>query len=269
MTTPALGFVGGGIMAEAMIGGVLAHGLTTPDRIRVFDPAEARQRHLAERFGLEIAPSSRQAAEGTDAIVLAVKPQVMRDATGDLRHRLQPDQLVVSIAAGITLGALAGRLEHPCVVRVMPNTPAQIGQGISVWTATDQVTDVQHRLAQSLLEALGPAIFVDQEHYLDMATAVSGSGPAYVFLVIEAMIDAAVEIGLARPMATDLVLQTLAGSTAYARETGLHPAILRNQVTSPGGTTAAGIGALEAAGLRAAFANAISAAHRRAQELGD
>ncbi len=269
MSTPVLGFTGGGVMAEAMIGGVLAHGLTTASQIRVYDPADARQQHLRERFGVTLAASARDAAAGADAVILAVKPQVMREATGDLRQRLEPDQLVISIAAGVSLAFLAGRLEHPCVVRVMPNTPAQIGQGISVWTATDQVTDAQHRLAQSLLEALGPAIFVEEEHYLDMATAVSGSGPAYVFLVMEAMIDAGVAIGLARPMATELVLQTIAGSAAYARETRLHPAVLRNQVTSPGGTTAAALAALERAGLRAAFASAIDAAHRRARELGD
>jgi pyrroline-5-carboxylate reductase len=264
-----IAFIGGGVMAEAMMSGVIRNGLASPGEITVFDVAPHRLDHLSQSLGVIGCPDGPTAAHGSSVVILAVKPQHMGEATASLRGNLDPAQLVMSIAAGVTLGTLSGRLDHGPVVRVMPNTPARIGQGISGWTCTDQVTDEQQSWTRSILTALGPEIFVADERQLDMVTAVSGSGPAYVFLIIEAMIDAAVELGLSRPVAARLVNQTVLGSAAFAAETGTHPAELRNMVTSPGGTTAAALAHLERAGLRAALADAIGAAYRRAQELGD
>jgi len=197
-----------------------------------------------------------------------VKPQDFPTAARDLRGVLAAGQTVVSIMAGVSLAALHDGLGHQAIIRAMPNTPAQIGEGMTVWTATEAVSASARENAHGILGAMGQELYVTEEKYVDMATAVSGSGPAFVFLVMEAMIDAAVHIGLRREMATEIVLQTVMGSARYAQASGRHPADLRNQVTSPGGTTAEGLLALEEAGVRAAFAQAIIAAYERARELG-
>jgi pyrroline-5-carboxylate reductase len=185
----------------------------------------------------------------------------------ELAGSLQPEQLVLSIVAGATLATLARGLSHRTLVRVMPNTPAQIGEGMSVWTATSEVTERQKEMTRSILGALGKEIFVAEEKFIDMATAVSGSGPAYIFLVAEALVDAAVHIGIPRDMATELVLQTILGATRLAQVSGKHLAELRNQVTSPGGTTTEGLLRLEEGGLRALFAHAIISAYEKALNL--
>jgi pyrroline-5-carboxylate reductase len=215
-----------------------------------------------------VSDDAAKAADGGDVVVLAVKPQEFTKAGKALAGNLGSAQTVMSIMAGVTTTTIKSSLNHQAVVRAIPNTPSQIGAGMTVWTATASVPEAGRETVSSVLSVLGKEIYVEDEKYIDMATAVSSSGPAYVFLVIEAMIDAAVHIGLRRDMAVPMVLQTVFGSARYAQETGKHPADLRNQVTSPGGTTTEGLFVLEEAGLRAAFMDAIQAAYEKAKQLG-
>ena len=192
----------------------------------------------------------------------------MPEVLAGLRGRLAPEQLVVSVAAGVAMASVANGIEHNRIVRVMPNTPAQIGAGMSVWTATEAVAPAQREQVQTLLRTLGREVYVADEGYLDMATAINGSGPAYVFLFVEALVDAAVHLGLARPLAEELVFQTVVGAALMAQSSGKHPAQLKNLVTSPGGTTAAGLAALEDGRFRAVVDRAVVAAYERSKELG-
>jgi pyrroline-5-carboxylate reductase len=185
-----------------------------------------------------------------------------------LRDTLQPGALAISIAAGVPLSVFASYLVDRAIVRAMPNTPAQIGAGMTVWTATPNVTTEQNQWAKTIFQALGQELYVEDEHYLDMATALNGSGPAYIFLILEAMIDSGVQLGFTRPKAQELVYQTMLGSVLYAKQTGLHPAQLRNAVTSPGGTTAAALSELERGNIRTTLNNAIWAAYNHACALG-
>jgi len=244
-------------MGEAMIRGILTKELTTPQDIIVNDINAARLGSLKAEYGIRITDDYGSAIPGSDVVVIAVKPQNLAGLMPKLKGRFSNDQLVISIGLG-----------HRSVIRVMPNTPAQIGQGMSVWTASEEVSQQQQEIARSILGALGKEIYVPEEKYIDMATAVSGSGPAYIFLVIEALVDAAVNIGLHHEMAEELALQTVLGAACLARETGKQPKDLRDMVTSPGGTTAAGLAKLEDGGLRDLFMSAVIAAHERARELG-
>jgi pyrroline-5-carboxylate reductase len=263
-----LAFIGTGVMGEAVIAALLQRGLAQPADITACDISAQRREHLSQAYGIATADHAASAAAGSDVIVLAVKPQDFPAVARDLRGKLGTEQTVVSIMAGVSLAALRDGLGHQAIVRAMPNTPAQIGEGMTVWTATEAVSAPNRDDIHRILGALGQELYVADEKYVDMATAVSGSGPAFVFLMMEAMIDAAVHIGLRREMATAMVIQTVLGSARYAQTTGRHPADLRNQVTSPGGTTAEGLLALEEAGVRAAFAQAIIAAYERARQLG-
>ena len=263
-----IAFIGGGIMGEAMITGIISKGSVKPEAITVSDVYQQRLELLQEKYGVRCIPDNRKAVGGANAVVLSVKPQTLTEVTEGLQGILKAEQLVLSIIAGASIETLAQRLKHNAIVRVMPNTPAQIGKGISVWTATEAVSQIQREWAQIILSALGKEIYVDDEKYIDMATAVSGSGPAYIFLIIEALTDAAVHIGLPRPMATELVLQTLLGSAYFAQVSGKHLAELRDMVTSPGGTTAEGLLRLEKGGLRAILSQAVIAAYEKAQTLG-
>jgi pyrroline-5-carboxylate reductase len=179
-----------------------------------------------------------KATEEAKLVFLSIKPQVMPRVLSELRGHVQDDALVFSIAAGVTIDTIRAGLRTEAIVRAMPNTPAQIGEGITMWTATEAVTDKQRQYAESLLSALGESVYATEEKELDMATALSGTGPAYVFLFMEAMIDAGVHLGFSRRIAETLVNQTVIGSALFAKQAGLHKATLRNQVTSPGGTTA-------------------------------
>jgi len=255
-------------MGEAIIASALRKGVAQPADIAVCEIVESRRQYLSSTHGVRVTASVTEASEGADLVVLAVKPQEFAPASRDLSGRLKPGQTVMSIMAGVRIASIADATKHQDIVRAIPNTPAQIGEGMTVWTATASVSEAAREGVRSLLGVLGQEIYVGDEKYIDMATAVSSSGPAYVFLVIEAMIDAAVHIGLRRDMAVPMVLQTVLGSARYAQETGKHPAELRNQVTSPGGTTTEGLAVLEDAGLRAAFIEAIQAAYDRAKELG-
>lgn len=263
-----IAFIGGGMMGEAIIAGLLSRNSVKPEGIAVSDVDQGRLRVLAERHGIRGVAENLQAIQGADVIVLSVKPQVLPGVTDGLRGEIQPGQLVVSVVAGARIETLNRQLGHDCIVRVMPNTPAQIGEGISVWTTTGSVSSAQKDMTRTILTALGKEVYVAEEKYIDMATAVSGSGPAYIFLMIEALVDAAVLIGMPRVMALQLVLQTVLGSARIVEVSGKHPAELRNMVTSPGGTTAAGLFQLEAGGLRAILAEAIIAAYEKAKDLG-
>lgn len=263
-----LAFIGGGMMGEAIIAGVLNKGIAKPADIAACDIAPARRDYLSRTYGVNVSEDAVSASSGSDLVMLAVKPQEFAAAGRSLSSNLNGRQTVMSIMAGVTVDKIRSSLKHDAVVRAIPNTPAQIGEGMTVWTATDAVPEAARETVRSVLSVLGRELYVTDEKYIDMATAVSSSGPAYVFLVIEAMIDAAVHIGLRRDMAVPMVLQTVLGSARYAMETGKHPAEIRNQVTSPGGTTTEGLLALEDAGIRAAFFDAIEAAYEKAKELG-
>jgi len=262
-----IGFVGGGVMGEAMIKSVLAKGVAVPADITVSDVSQPRRDTMNERYGVKTTANNREAADSAEAVVLAVKPQDLSKVLGEVKG-LSPQQLLLSIVAGATLDSLRQGLDHPCLVRAMPNMPAQIGEGMTVWTATGEVNQQQRQMAQSILAALGEELYVSSEKYIDMATALSGSGPAYVFLVIEALTDAGVHIGLPRDVAEKLVTETMLGSTRAVKVTGRHPAELRNMVTSPGGTTTEGLLQLETGGLRSLLLQAVIAAYDKAQKLG-
>lgn len=261
-------FIGGGAMGEAIIGSLIANQLLSPTRICVSEPVPARREFLNATYGVTVETNNAQAAKGASVVVLAVKPQVLGLVLADLRGNLSRDALVISIMAGVQIETLQSGLGHDKIVRSMPNTPAQVGQGMTVWTDTAAVTAADRAAAQAVLEAMGEAIYVTEEHYLDMATGLSGSGPGFVFLLLEALIDAGVHIGFSRDQSQQMVLQTVAGSVELMRQSGLHPADLRNRVTSPAGTTAAGTLVLERARVRSALIDAVDTAYRRSQDLG-
>jgi len=211
-----IGFVGGGNMAEAILSSILTKELSRPEEIIVSDVAETRRDYLQKRFHIQVTANNLEAAKGREIVILAVKPQVLNEVMAGLKNQLKDDQLVISIIAGKSINTLNSGLAHNCIVRSMPNTPAQIGEGMTVWTATSSVTPGQRRYAASILGVMGLEIAVDDEKYLDMATAVSGSGPAYVFLFVESMIAAAVQLGFTPEIAQKLVMQTLLGSSHFA-----------------------------------------------------
>jgi pyrroline-5-carboxylate reductase len=262
-------FIGGGVMAEAMIGGLLNRHIITPDKITVGEPTEKRRADLAARYGIHVTANNRDAARAGNIIVLAIKPQVLARVLPELKGTLRADQLVISIIAGGRLATLSEGLAHHAIVRAMPNTPAQIGEGLTVWTITASVTDAQRDAARAIFESLGQQVFVDEEKYLDMATAVSGTGPTYVFLVLEALIDAAVHLGFSRDVARTIVIETMRGSILYAEQSGKHPAELRNMVTSPGGTSAEAIYQMEKGSLRTVLSKAVWAAYQKSRLLGE
>ncbi|MBX3084249.1 MAG: pyrroline-5-carboxylate reductase [Anaerolineae bacterium] len=274
-TTPAsfanmkVGIIGSGVMGEAMIGGLLSHHVLTADQIVASDALPSRAAELRDQYKIQASTDNCAAAEGADVLVLSIKPQTLDKVLHELHHGLtmQP-KVVLSIIAGASIQQISEGMGNPNIVRSMPNTPARIGQGITVWTAAPNVPDVQREHARTLLRTFGQEVFVDDEHYLDMATALSGSGPAYVFLFMEAMIDAGVHMGFPRRIAEQLVIQTVRGSVEYAAATSEHPATLRNQVTSPGGTSAEALYHLEKGGLRTVVSRAIWAAYQRSVSLG-
>ncbi len=261
-----IAFIGGGAMGEAMIRGILGKGVAAPKDLVVSDVSQVRRELLSKEYGIRTLADNKGATKGADLVVLAVKPQNLPPVAEEIKHP-PPEQLVVSILAGGTLSKLCQALDHSSVVRAAPNMPAQIGQGITVWTATAETSDRQRELARSILSAVGREIYVAEEKYLDMATALGGSGPAYVFLFIEAFIDAGVHIGLPRDMAQEVVIQTILGSTSTIEKMGKHPAVLRNMVTSPGGTTTEALAQLEKGAFRSLLLEAVAAAHSKAQRL--
>jgi pyrroline-5-carboxylate reductase len=261
--------VGSGVMAEAMIAGLLRGELVAPDQIVASHPRPERRDHLHAEYGIRVVASNLEAVAGADVVLLGIKPQMLARVGREIGPHLKRGQVVLSVLAGATATALTGTLGHDQVIRAMPNTPARLGKGVTVWYATPETTPEQRAQAAALLGALGTQIEVDDEKMVAMATAVSGTGPTYVFLFMEALIDAAVHLGFPRHVAHDLVVETIEGSTLFAKQSQMHPAELRNMVTSPGGTSAAALHELESGRLRTVLSEAVWAAFRRTIELGD
>jgi pyrroline-5-carboxylate reductase len=276
-----LAFIGCGVMAEAIIAGLLRQRLVAPEQITGSHPRAARREELEARYGIHVFESNREAATfepsseiatrdlpSSSMIVLAIKPQRLALVLNELKGALKPNQLALSIVAGARLEMIAAELLHPAVVRAMPNTPSQIGQGMTAWTATTEVAEAQQAQVRAMLCALGREIYVESERMIDMATALSATGPTYIFLVMEALVDAGVHMGFSRHVAQELVLQTMLGSVLFAQESQKHPAELRNMVTSPGGTSAEAIYQMEKGSLRTVLSKAVYAAFNRAVALG-
>jgi pyrroline-5-carboxylate reductase len=263
-----LSFIGSGTMGEAMIHALLRTGEVSPEQILASDILVERGEELKARHGVRVTTDNVTAASEADIVILSVKPQVLPSVMPELRGCIQPHALVFSIVAGMPIATISKGLNHAAVVRVMPNTPAQIGEGMSVWTAAPEVTESQHAQAQAILQTMGMEMYVTHEDALDMATAVSGTGPTYVFLLMEAMVDAAVHLGFSRREARPLVIQTVIGSAKFAQQSNRHLAELRNMVTSPGGTSAEAIYQLEKGGMRTVLSKAIWAAYQKSRLLG-
>jgi len=256
--------VGGGVMGEAILAAALDKEIFDPAAVTVVEKLDARRTQLRAAYGVEATADAAAVAEAT-LVLLAVKPQDV----ATVRAAVHPRALLMSIMAGVPIGALEQMFGHKAVVRVMPNTPAAVKAAMSVWTASPEVNAAQRDLARTVLAAVGREIYVDDEKKIDMATAISGSGPAYVFLFIEAMVEAGVAVGLPRLQAEEMALQTVYGSALYALEGGRPAAELRAMVTSPAGTTAAALLEFEKGAFRATVIEAARAAHRRAIELGE
>lgn len=271
-----LAFIGCGVMAEAIIAGLLRKKLVGAEQIVGSHPRVARREEMHVKYGIEMFEQNKEAAmavnpSGTNnssMIVLAVKPQRLRHVLEELKGSVHQDQLVVSIVAGARMQTIADELLHAAVVRTMPNTPAQIGEGVTAWTASAEVNEKQQSEVRAMLEALGRTVRVEDERQIDMATALSATGPTYIFLVMEALVDAGVHMGFSRHVAEELVHQTMLGAVLFARESHKHPAELRNMVTSPGGTSAEAIYQMEKGSLRTVLSKAVWAAYQRAEALG-
>jgi pyrroline-5-carboxylate reductase len=255
-------------MGEALVKGLLRDGIIDAQNIIATDPRGGRIQELCEIYNIRGTTDNTEGIREAKIVILSIKPQVMKHVLAELKGKQQDDALIFSIAAGVRIATIRQGLNAKSIVRAMPNTPAQIGQGITVWTDTEVVTAEQREYAVAILNALGEEIYVEDEGFLDMATALSGTGPAYVYLFMEAMIDAGVHMGFSRRVAEKLVIQTVIGSALYARQSNIHLAALRNQVTSPGGTTAEALYHLEKGGVRTVLSRAIWAAYERSSQLG-
>jgi pyrroline-5-carboxylate reductase len=268
-----LAFIGSGTMAEAMLKIAIEKAISVPERIVASGPRRERGQELEERYGVRTCTDNRQAfgidGDPVDVVVLSVKPQVLPAVLDELNGLIPPGAAVLSIVAGMNTATIAQGLAHRAVVRAMPNLPAQIGRGMTVWIARPPVSERQLQWVRAILQAMGEEVRVRDEGQLDMATAVSGTGPTYVFLMMEALTDAAVHLGFSRRVAQQLVAQTVLGSVLFARQSERHLAELRNRVTSPGGTSAEAIYQLDKGGLRTVLSKAVWAAYQKSARLGD
>ena len=274
-----LAFIGCGVMAEAIVAGLLRKKLVGPDQIVGSHPREARREEMHVKYGIEMFEQNREAvlevspgAETPDVasmVILAVKPQRLHRVLEELKGSLHQEQLVISVIAGARIQTIADHLLHASVVRAMPNTPAQVGEGMTAWTASSEVSEKQATQVRAMLNALGKSVQVENERQIDMATALSATGPTYIFMVMEALVDAGVHMGFSRHVAQELVHQMMLGSVLFAIESHKHPAELRNMVTSPGGTSAEAIYQMEKGSLRTVLSKAVWAAYQRAQSLGE
>jgi pyrroline-5-carboxylate reductase len=261
------GFIGAGKMASALIRGMIRAGVASADQIAASDPLASIRDELARETGIAAAAMNLDVVGRSDVLVLAVKPQSMGQVLRELAPAVTSDHLVVSIAAGVAIATISDALgAGRRVVRVMPNTPALLGEGASAFALGPDATDDDAAVVQAFLDSVGRAVRVP-ESQLDAVTGLSGSGPAFVYMIIEALSDGGVRAGLPRDTATTLAAQTVLGAARMVLETRLHPGVLKDQVTSPGGTTIAGVHALERGGLRGALIDAVEAAARRSTEL--
>ncbi len=258
-----IGFIGGGNMAEAMIKGIVRSGKKD---IMVSELRGDRRGYLEKTYGVTTTSDNKEVVKNCGIILLAVKPQNMDDVTGEIAGLITTEKLIISIAAGITLSYLSARLKTSQIIRVMPNTPALVQEGMSVLSLCECFDDKQMALVRGIFMSIGK-VLVLPEKYMDAVTALSGSGPAFIALFVESMIEAGVSVGLSRENAAELAIQTLIG-TAKLLETGMPPDKLREMVTSPGGTTAAGLGVFEQKGLKNIVTAVIEAARDRSKELG-
>ena len=260
--------IGSGNMAGAMIGALLKKNELTPDQISASDPSPEQQKIIKEKYGISVTGDNSEAVNSANLVILSVKPQVLSAVMSELKGKIPSGSLVFSIVAGMPIATIQKGLSHKAVIRSMPNTPAQISAGMTVWTGSEDVSESQRVEARVILEAMGKELYVEHEDLLNMATAVSGTGPTYVFLLAEALIDAAVHLGFSRRDARMIVLETLKGSVDFAIQSDLHLAELRNMVTSPGGTSAEAIYQLEKGGMRTILSKAVWAAYQKSQLLG-
>lgn len=264
-----IAFLGAGNMAEALVKGLLRAGTALASEIICSELRAERRDELAKRYGVRTVAGNDEAAEAADIVLLSVKPQVMDLLLEEIAPAIDHKKLVISIAAGIPISAISRKLGAGVrIVRTMPNTPALVGAGATALARGAHATEADLAQARALFEAVGIAVVVD-EHLLDAVTGLSGSGPAYVYLAVEALADGGVKMGLARPVAMALAAQTVMGAAKLVLESGEHPGRLKDQVTSPGGTAIAGVHALEVGGLRASLMAAVEAATRRSHELGE
>ena len=268
-----LAFIGCGVMAESIIAGLLRKNLVRAEQIVATHPRENRRKELHEKYGIKVFEENPKAVENIRAnensiVALCVKPQRLKGVLQELEDTVAPDQIVLSIIAGAKIETISEALRNKKIVRAMPNTPSQIGAGITAWTCTEDVSDEEKAQIKALLTALGKELHVETENMIDMATSLSATGPTYIFLVMEALTDAGVHLGFSREMAKELVQETILGSVLFAMESHKHPAELRNMVTSPGGTSADAIYQMEKGGLRTVLSKAVYAAYQRAVALG-
>lgn len=268
-----LTFVGCGVMAESIIAGLLRKNLVVPEQITATHPRENRRAELHEKYQIDVSAENAAAVKKASKheksiVVLCVKPQRLGGVLKELNGSVAPDQIVASIIAGARIETISEVLNNKKIVRTMPNTPSQIGAGITVWTCTEEVLPTERADIKSLLTALGKELFVETENMIDMATSLSATGPTYVFMVMEALTDAGVHMGFSREVSKELVQETILGSVRFAMESHKHPAELRNMVTSPGGTSADAIYQMEKGGLRTVLSKAVYAAYQRAVALG-
>jgi pyrroline-5-carboxylate reductase len=275
LSSVQLSFIGTGVMAEAILAGLLRQKLVSPEQICGSHPRPNRREELGTKYGIRMFESNSQAAfhrgnhaPASSIVVLAVKPQRLAGVLKELESNLTQDQIVLSIIAGARIETIESALHHPAIVRAMPNTPAQIGHGMTAWTSTTAVSDSQECQVRAMLSALGKEMKVESERMIDMATALSATGPTYIFMVMEALTDAGVHMGFSRHVAQELVQETMLGSVLFAMESHKHPAELRNMVTSPGGTSAEAIYQMEKGSLRTVLSKAVWAAFQRAVDLG-
>ncbi|MGD9851505.1 MAG: pyrroline-5-carboxylate reductase [Nitrospirales bacterium] len=263
------GCIGAGNMAEALVSGMLKGGLAEPSAIRVTDVSSLRIRHFLDSYSVASLPDNVALTQWSKVILLCVKPQTMDHVLTEVHTKISSEQLVISVAAGYPIKRIREHLgKNVAIVRAMPNTPAVIRQGVTAITCGDNLHARQTQLAQNIFESVGNVVTVD-ESLMDAVTGLSGSGPAYVYLMIEALADAGVRVGLPRSTAHVLATQTVLGAAKMVEVSGEHPAILKDRVTSPGGTTIAGLRELEAGGLRATMIRAVEAATNRSVELGN
>jgi len=265
-----IAFIGPGVMAEAMIAGLLREEIAPAKNLLASGPRLERVEELQAKYGILPYTDNAEAARQAEVVVLSVKPQRIEKVLQGMKGAIKPEALVLSIVAGAPIAKITTMLDHPTAIRAMPNTPARIGEGITVWTAVENASEEQRELGRQILLALGKEVYVEEEEFLDKATALSGTGPAYVYLFMEAMVDAGVHLGFSRRIAEELVVETVRGSVDYYDRGGeaRHLARLRNQVTSPGGTSAEALYYLEKAGFRTALSRAIWAAYERSVSLG-
>jgi pyrroline-5-carboxylate reductase len=264
-----IALLGTGNMAEALVKGLLRAGTAKADEILCTEPRAERREEIAARYGVTVLAGNVEATEQADVVILSVKPQTMEHLLDEIAPAVDHRKLVISIAAGVSIAAIARKLGAGVrIVRTMPNTPALVGAGATALARGAHATDADLEQARALFQAVGTTVIVEEQH-LDAVTGLSGSGPAFLFLVIEALADGGVKVGLARPVAMALAAQTVLGSAKLVIETGEHPGRLKDQVTSPGGTAIAGVHALELGGLRAALMGAVEAATKRSRELGE